>query len=784
MLRKLFKRKPRLDAPDSDDRIAALAALGRDQQATFSRLFRDDPDRAVRLAALERLEEPETLAAALSDGEMADAVAARLLALADDATSPAIRNHPLVLRLALVNAASVEAALQAAERIEDAADRAAALAENPLAEVRLAVAQESWQPHALSELEKATRGRDKAVHRLARERLALLKSATAEREAQDAAVEKTLDAASALADNDVHYDARRNVFERDWAQQIAAIEATDNELARFGVARRDLEVLSRRFPARRQPARSVAATVKIDFAALLADAESLREETEASVAAELDSAAASRFKRSAEELTAQWSASADIKPPGDTSSAAFRESMAAVTVAVKALERALSLAKSSREILDRPLIDVQQAESLSMARHQIHRQQEAIEQLVRRYAWPDALVKPAALTALGNRRRDLDNAAQRCGERQSELVAEISAGVTRLRELVDAGAIAEAVVLERQLRDLGKQLPKEALPDNADLADLGAQVRRLHDWRTYAEASKREDLCEQIEKLAEAPLDVHEQAEAVKSLRQQWNELGPVSSRRERDLRKRFDGAAERAFEFCRVHFKEQAAQRKFNLQQRQAIVAALENFIADNDWDHADWRGVEQVLRQARAEWRKYHPAERRAGRQLSNRFEAMADELHSRLKDAWARNVELKEALVAEARQIGESSAAATDKAEAMKALQRRWKAIGPVPRRVDQRLWKLFRAECDSVFEARNAVHDRHDKRQRAIAETKALIAELEKRVDIDPALDRNTVADYERRLHDFDDLPNELRRQVDAMLEYADRAALERQAINSD
>ena len=42
-----------------------------------------------------------------------------------------------------------------------------------------------------------------------------------------------------------------------------------------------------------------------------------------------------------------------------------------------------------------------------------------------------------------------------------------------------------------------------------------------------------------------------------------------------------------------------------------------------------------------------------------------------------------------------------------------------------------------------------------------------------VDIDPGLNRNTVAEYEHRLHELGDLPNELKRRIDAALREADR-----------
>ena len=209
-------------------------------------------------------------------------------------------------------------------------------------------------------------------------------------------------------------------------------------------------------------------------------------------------------------------------------------------------------------------------------------------------------------------------------------------------------------------------------------------------------------------------------------------------------------------------------------------IVTALEGYVADNDWEQPDWRGVERVLRQARAEWRQYHPVDRKSGRELTAHFEQLADDIHGRLKLEWERNIALKEEIVAQAMQVRESGDRVTDQAESMKALQRRWKSVGPLPRRADQRLWKQFREQCDAVFEARTVVRDRHVQRQQTIADAEALITELERRVEIDPSLDRNMIADYERRLHDLGTIPKELARRADEILRDADRIVVSRQS----
>ena len=787
LLERTFKGRPHLNATASDDRIEAIAALAQDQQTPLVHAFRHDEDREVRLAALARITKLDALVEALADADVAEPAAERLLALIDQSTPAAIREHPAVCRARLAHAPTCAAALAAAAGIEDAGMRATALIDNPRVEIRAAVAESSWRPADLAALEKATRGRDKSVNQLMRERLRSLKTAAAECEAEDARSEQLLNAASALRDDDQHYDARRDAIERDWGEHLAALAAIDAALAPFGVVAHDLDALRRRLPARRHP-KIVSEDCGADFEALLVEAEALCAAIAESLADEPDADAVAAFKQAGDELAGSWNAATDARLPAADLSSRFRSSMAKANVFIDAVQRHASLAAEARNCLRSAIPDVREAESIKAAWRDIRRQGGAIERLLDRLAWHAELPASPLVAALEQRQRDLATAEERCAAHKESLVAEATAGIVELRRHVEEGDIHKAVDLEQRLRELLKRLPREPCESHgkvqplvSELTEASIQVRELRDWRTYAEVPKRQALCAQIEALADNPLDIEEQTEAVKSLRQQWNDLGPANSRLERDLKKRFDRAAEKAFEPCRNHFQERAEHRQFNLEQRQAIVAVLENFVVDNDWQHADWRGVERVLRQARAEWRQYHPVDRKTGRALEVRFEELASDIHAKLKEEWDRNVASKEAIVAEAKKVRESGASATDKADAVKDLQHRWKAVGPLPRSVDQRLWKIFRDQCDAVFETHNAIRDRHAERRRAIAATESLIAELERRVDIDPALNRNTIANYQQQLHDLESLPKDLRRRVEAVFQHADRVAVDRQQV---
>lgn len=779
-LRKLFDRGPRLSAATPEERIAAIDKLAADDQEALARLFLNDADRAVRLAALGRLTALEPLAAGLEDAALATAVAERLVAVLDDDAPAVLRQHPLVCRAALANATQAEQAVAAAGSVSPVAERAAALAENPRPEVRLAVAQAAWQPEYLAALERAMRRHDKSVHRLAKERLASLKDASLAREREDAHTAQLVAAAAGLGDDDPHYDARRDAIERDWEQHLAQLAATDAALAPFGVAARDLAVTRQRLAGRRRAPKPVATPTAEDFEPMVAAAQAHGESVRANCVGDSGAPALVELRQATEALQARWSAAADVQPPAEAASQRFRGLMAAAAEKMRLAERAAALAEPTAALLGAPVPTVADGAADAADAHKaICRLAKNADKLLQRYDWPEDLPSPPALAALRERQLELDAAIAECDRRLAASAEQVAADLAALRRSIDAGAVHDALALERQLRERVKALPAAAArPFNAELAEVAARVRELRDWRDFAELPRREALCEQMEALAETPLAVPEQSEAVKGLRQQWNDLGVAGTRKVWQLKKRFDKAAEVAFQPCRDHFKEQAAMRAFNLQQRQAIVAALERFLADNDWQRADWHGVEQVLRQARAEWRQYHPVDHKAGRSLANRFEAVAGEIHGLVKAERERNIAHKEALVAEAVAVRESGQNATDKANAMKALQQRWKGVGPTPHKVGQRLWKQFRAECDVVFEARNAVREQRNDRRRFIDEAETLLDELERRADIDPNLDRAALADYQQRLDELERLPHELKRRVASVLEYAERALMAR------
>jgi len=165
----------------------------------------------------------------------------------------------------------------------------------------------------------------------------------------------------------------------------------------------------------------------------------------------------------------------------------------------------------------------------------------------------------------------------------------------------------------------------------------------------------------------------------------------------------RFSAAAEKAYEPCREYFDKLANARQKNLAERQRICDQLQLYLTQYDWANANWKAVNEVYETAKEEWRLYTPVERKEGKQVQDRFNALLDQLRGKLQDEFNRNRVRREQLIEKAEALAQGEA--TDSIDQVKTLQKQWKEVGLVSRRDDARLWRRFRAACDNIFERRD-------------------------------------------------------------------------------
>ena len=121
---------------------------------------------------------------------------------------------------------------------------------------------------------------------------------------------------------------------------------------------------------------------------------------------------------------------------------------------------------------------------------------------------------------------------------------------------------------------------------------LAGQFRELSDWQGFATEPKQVSLCEQMEYLAEQPIEPEAKAERIKELQSEWRELGGSSDW----ARGAGSVASDKVYEPRKAYFEAKSDLKQANLQKRQAICDQLLSWTTQ--MDAIDWKGAERITR------------------------------------------------------------------------------------------------------------------------------------------------------------------------------------------
>ncbi len=229
---------------------------------------------------------------------------------------------------------------------------------------------------------------------------------------------------------------------------------------------------------------------------------------------------------------------------------------------------------------------------------------------------------------------------------------------------------------------------------------------------------------------------------------------------------------------------EQRRAERARRLEQakadKQRIAGEAEALAAGNDW-----RGGADRLRQLLEEWKGLPRLDKSLDDALWRRFSSARTTYTRRRKAHFAELNErregaraVKERLAAEAEGLASSTDWAAT-ASAYRDLMRRWKAAGPAPKGVDDRLWKRFRGAQDSFFSARDAQTAAQDAEMSANATVKeGLLAEAERLVPVtDLSSAKAAFRDIADRWDAAGKVPRERTRDLEGRLRAVERTIRE-------
>ncbi|MBQ9549097.1 MAG: DUF349 domain-containing protein [Bacteroidales bacterium] len=240
-----------------------------------------------------------------------------------------------------------------------------------------------------------------------------------------------------------------------------------------------------------------------------------------------------------------------------------------------------------------------------------------------------------------------------------------------------------------------------------DMVKIDRDLRDL-DFKKNLEA--KEAFCAAAEKLAENENVVAAFAELQK-LHEQWKEYGPVAREYREDIWNRFKAATAVINKKYQAHFEGLKEQQAQNLEAKTALCEQIEEIAARDITTSAEWNALSKEIERIQEEWRKVGFATRKENQKIYERFRAGCDAFFAKKREFYAgfkgemeENVQKKLAIIEEAERLKDSTEWKKT-ADALIALQKRWKEVGAVPRKKSEQLWTRFRAACDAFFAERD-------------------------------------------------------------------------------
>lgn len=264
--------------------------------------------------------------------------------------------------------------------------------------------------------------------------------------------------------------------------------------------------------------------------------------------------------------------------------------------------------------------------------------------------------------------------------------------------------------------------------------DLLKMNKELRDYDFKKNLEQKQALCAEAEALDEEA-DIVDAFKKLQQLHTSWREIGPVSKEIREELWTRFKNASAVINKKYQAFFEERKANEKKNAEGKEALCVKIEAISTDNLKTYAAWDEATKAIIGLQEEWKKLGFASRKVNTELFARFRKSCDEFFAkkaeffkRMKDELAANLAKKIELCEKAEALKDSTEwkKTTD---ALIALQKEWKTVGPVVKKHSDAVWKRFIAACDAFFEEKKKQNvNVHSVEHENLKQKKDIIAQI--------------------------------------------------------
>ena len=203
--------------------------------------------------------------------------------------------------------------------------------------------------------------------------------------------------------------------------------------------------------------------------------------------------------------------------------------------------------------------------------------------------------------------------------------------------------------------------------------------------------------------------DINKAFRELQDLHRIWKEdIGPVSRDHREEIWNKFSDLTKQMHDKREGFYEQFREIENGNLTVKKEIIAQIEVLAQEKVASHAAWLGqivkVEALRNQFFATGKVPSEVNEQtwaAFKTAVRNFNVLKNSFYKDIKKDQNDNLSKKQALIAKANELKESSDFATA-TPIMKQIQEEWKQIGHVPRKFSDKLWAEFKLACNGYFE----------------------------------------------------------------------------------
>ena len=289
-----------------------------------------------------------------------------------------------------------------------------------------------------------------------------------------------------------------------------------------------------------------------------------------------------------------------------------------------------------------------------------------------------------------------------------------------LRRLVDEEETISSIESIREIQEKWKaigQVPGQHV--KTLWANYHALMDRYYDQRSiYFELKELDrkknleaklEICEKAEKLVDQQ-NLKQAISELNELHEEFKHVGPVPKVEQQAVWERFKAASDQVYARRKEFIKHLKKDLQENLSQKVALAEQVQEYLKFTSSRITDWNKKTKEILELQKKWEAIGGLPREQAKEVNKKFwGAFKRFFHNKglffkeLEGERVENLEKKKALVTKAEDLKDN----TDwnqTAEKLKALQKEWKNIGPVPEKYRNSIYSQFKAACDTFFNNR--------------------------------------------------------------------------------